>query len=410
MTASKFTAGILAGGLILAWTTSHAQLGGLLDRARRAAEREIGQSVERNVGDVVGCVVGNDDCSDAADANDSNSATPSAVGATPANSGTGEQPGQGVWRNYDFTPGKRVIFASDWAGARVGRIPQDIRFVNGNMQVVERNGQKVLEFTNNSVFQIVLDEPLPRSFSLEFDAKAALPNIGISAYFETYTEERRAYQTYERNFLVVRGESGIAQRGGGFASSVAGMRNTSDDIAAIKFQHDDGYAIMYVGSERVGQIPNANIPESNVIEFVVNANANYPAYIANIVVAYDLDDPYDALMDTGRFTTRGIHFGINEASLRPESTPVLNQLVELLEDHADLTRVVIEGHTDNAGDDAYNQSLSERRAAAVKAYLVGNGLASERIDAVGLGETQPVADNATEAGRQENRRVVVSLP
>jgi outer membrane protein OmpA-like peptidoglycan-associated protein len=403
MTTTKLIGSVAICISLLGTSTSHAQRG-LLDRVRRAAEREVGESLERNVGDAVGCVVGNDDCGD------DDSPAANASGVANAAVASGEQPGEGVWRNYDFTPGKRVMFASDWEDARVGRIPQDIRFVSGNMQIVERNGQKVLEFTNNSVFQVLLDEPLPTSFSLEFLGKAALPNVGINTYFEAYTEERRAYQTYERNFLILRGESGIGQRGGSFASSMGGMRNTSQDLVEVKYQFDDGYAVLYVGPQRVGQVPNANMPESTVIEFVVNANASYPAYLGNVVVAYDVDDPYGALMDTGKFTTRGIFFGFNEATLRPESTPVLLQLVELLEDHADLTRVVIEGHTDNVGDDAYNLGLSERRAAAVKNYLVSNGVAGARIDVVGRGETQPVADNVTEAGRHENRRVVVSLP
>jgi catechol 2,3-dioxygenase-like lactoylglutathione lyase family enzyme len=92
-----------------------AELGGLLDRARRDVERELGDSVERNVEDVVGCAVGNANCEDdAAQVANTAAATASDTGS-PA-----EQPGQGIWRNYDFTPGKRVIYASDWERARVG--------------------------------------------------------------------------------------------------------------------------------------------------------------------------------------------------------------------------------------------------------------------------------------------------
>jgi OOP family OmpA-OmpF porin len=69
-------------------------------------------------------------------------------------------------------------------------------------------------------------------------------------------------------------------------------------------------------------------------------------------------------------------------------------------------RLSIEGHTDNVGDDAYNLQLSERRAAAVKAYLVGSlGVSGARLEVAGLGETRPVADNGTAEGQQQNRRV-----
>ena len=73
-------------------------------------------------------------------------------------------------------------------------------------------------------------------------------------------------------------------------------------------------------------------------------------------------------------------------------------------------RVTIEGHTDSKGNDAYNQRLSERRAGSVKSWLVDKEkIAADRITTRGAGETRPVADNSTEAGRQENRRVEVVI-
>ena len=70
-------------------------------------------------------------------------------------------------------------------------------------------------------------------------------------------------------------------------------------------------------------------------------------------------------------------------------------------------KIEIEGHTDSMGSETYNQALSERRANTVKTYLVSLGIAAGRITTRGFGETQPVADNATAAGRAENRRVII---
>jgi outer membrane protein OmpA-like peptidoglycan-associated protein len=67
--------------------------------------------------------------------------------------------------------------------------------------------------------------------------------------------------------------------------------------------------------------------------------------------------------------------------------------------------VSIEGHTDNQGPDDYNQDLSERRAASVRRYLISQGVESERLRSKGFGESQPIDDNRTAAGRAENRRV-----
>ena len=70
-------------------------------------------------------------------------------------------------------------------------------------------------------------------------------------------------------------------------------------------------------------------------------------------------------------------------------------------------KISLEGHTDSIGTDAYNQKLSERRANAVKTWLVGKGVEAAKITTAGFGKTKPVADNKTKAGRAENRRVEV---
>ena len=79
-----------------------------------------------------------------------------------------------------------------------------------------------------------------------------------------------------------------------------------------------------------------------------------------------------------------------------------------MKENTDL-KLAIDGHTDDVGNDAFNQKLSENRAAAVKAYLVKKGVDESRLESVGHGETEPVADNKTAAGRQKNRRVELKL-
>jgi outer membrane protein OmpA-like peptidoglycan-associated protein len=73
------------------------------------------------------------------------------------------------------------------------------------------------------------------------------------------------------------------------------------------------------------------------------------------------------------------------------------------------TEVLVVGHTDSTGTDAYNQTLSERRAESARTYLLGAGLEAGRVRAVGRGELEPIASNDTETGRQDNRRVEVAI-
>jgi outer membrane protein OmpA-like peptidoglycan-associated protein/outer membrane scaffolding protein for murein synthesis (MipA/OmpV family) len=103
-----------------------------------------------------------------------------------------------------------------------------------------------------------------------------------------------------------------------------------------------------------------------------------------------------------------INFDFDKADIKPEFKPELDKAAEFIRKYPDVPQIVIEGHTDSRGREAYNQKLSERRAQAVRQYLVDNySIEAERLVAVGRGESMPVADNATEEGRARNRRVEI---
>jgi OOP family OmpA-OmpF porin len=101
---------------------------------------------------------------------------------------------------------------------------------------------------------------------------------------------------------------------------------------------------------------------------------------------------------------KGVTFVPGSAELTPDAKKVLDEAYDALAGQTTL-RVELGGHTDSVGDDKLNLSLSQRRADSVKKYLAGKGIAASRLEAKGYGETQPIADNKTKAGRQENRRV-----
>ena len=116
---------------------------------------------------------------------------------------------------------------------------------------------------------------------------------------------------------------------------------------------------------------------------------------------------YDALASKGRWATQGILFATGKAELQPESRPVLKEIAATLKEHGDL-KILIEGHTDNVGAPASNLTLSDARAAAVKAALVADfAIAADRITTKGFGDTKPSVPNATAVGRAQNRRVEI---
>jgi OOP family OmpA-OmpF porin len=102
--------------------------------------------------------------------------------------------------------------------------------------------------------------------------------------------------------------------------------------------------------------------------------------------------------------TQQIHFEFNKATIRPESFPILDAVVQVLNDNPKIT-LEIQGHTDNVGGQAYNQKLSESRAASVRQYLAAHGIDPNRLISKGYGLAQPIVPNSTAANRALNRRV-----
>ena len=101
-------------------------------------------------------------------------------------------------------------------------------------------------------------------------------------------------------------------------------------------------------------------------------------------------------------------FDFDKSVLRPDGRKSIDDAVAKLKG-VDLEMVIATGHTDSIGSDAYNQKLSERRAAAVKDYLVSKGIGASKVTTIGKGESQPVATNKTAEGRQKNRRVDIEF-
>lgn len=111
--------------------------------------------------------------------------------------------------------------------------------------------------------------------------------------------------------------------------------------------------------------------------------------------------------------TNQVHFEFNKSRILPQSHPVLNEVAATIR-RSDVQHVTIEGHTDSKGSDAYNEKLSDQRAASVREYLGSHGISSEEMSSVGKGESEPIAENEINGkdnrpGRDLNRRVEFHL-
>ncbi|NNF39609.1 MAG: OmpA family protein [Gemmatimonadetes bacterium] len=413
---------------------AEAQLPDLRNRVRDAA-RDAVQDMRDRVGDAVACRLDDTACVEEARASGEAVVLTDDEGTVitdqdgqpitdPAYAqATREEPGTGRWIDYDYLRGERPVFNTWWnvedpddrpamvpnPSVRIGRIPPEIVWKDGNMQMIELDGQAVLEMTTAGHFQIHLPEALPDDFSLEFSMRS-VGGRDVRVYFEPVVGERRFGDDLQRHFLEAgrRVAMSFAYNRGEEQSVITGVPSR-EEFVTVKFQRDGtGYAIAYANGERA-QIPNFRTTEgSNVIEFHSQASSRQPVYIKDIRVDYGVVDPVEVaeVFELERsYTTRSIFFDFNSAKLRPESTPELERVQKMIEDFGQ--PVVIAGHTDAIGADEYNLALSAERAAAVKAYLVEHGVEPELIETVGRGESEPVGDNGTDEGRQANRRVVI---
>ncbi len=390
----------------------------VLDRIKRAAKREAERQVERMVVEAIRCALDDPVCVEEAKRDgrpvvivDENGNVITDENGNPVTdpeeaAKRAQKPGEGIWRDYEFTPGSNVWVATDFTESEMGRFPEDqLEFISGNMEIVEYDGVRTLEVSASSIFRLNLPKTLPEAFTLELYIKLGSPGMATSVFFSPLGE--MVPNWYEGQYVYLYGRPGIYFKSQPL-SIITGAYFLAEEFTPIKLQVDGDYAIMYVGTLKAANLPQAALPRSNTIDIHVRANTENRTYIRDVVVASDLDAVAEALETTGEFTTRGIYFDLDSDVIRPESTPTLTEILTTLEDHSEY-RIVIEGHTDSTGEEDYNRQLSERRARAVVRYLVEHGIAAGRLEAVGKGESEPAADNATPAGRQQNRRVVLRL-
>jgi OOP family OmpA-OmpF porin len=409
---------LCAVGAGLALTAGPAEAQGWLDRAKKTAKDKIEQRVDQRTGEAIDkaidggekavkCAATDKECIQKAKAAgktvdtsepaaasenaESEAAAPKAARAkTP-------RPGEGAWLNYDFKPGERPLFVDDFSKDNIGDFPRRLELHRGNMEVIESQGTRWLRAAETGRFWIPLPDTLPERFTMEFDYS------GISKY-----ELKLQFHGDPNNPVdhVVVGSWGSGIHGDEVEAKAKMPEDIEERTVKVRVMADGRYVKVYVDSQRVANVPNANMGRTNRIHVELPAyGEDVVGLIANIRVMAGGRDLYDALAADGRVATQGIYFATGSDVIQAESTPTLKEIAAMLTEHGDL-KLLIEGHTDNVGNAAANKTLSEQRAAAVKAYLVAqHGIDAARLETAGHGDAKPAAPNTTHEGRQQNRRV-----
>ena len=344
---------------------------------------------------------------------DSTKAKPDSTKAKPDST---VKPASKVWENYDFVPGNKVMFYTDFSEDKVGNFARGLKYRSGAAEVVERDGVKVMRAMGRAEFLIPLGKMLPQRFTLEIDVIAPQPRDGEHDIHQMLQFEGGPDANNGAQSAAVTYMTSLAWIQGGGQSSPASNSRVPEamlpllrgNVAHLRVLMDGPYFKMYVNERRLYNIPELAVRRDSVIWVAINASEQEVVYLTEIRVAEsETDVLYDALTAKGRWATQGILFATGKAELQPESRPVLKEIAGVLKQHADL-KVLIEGHTDNVGTPAANLALSDARAAAVKAALVADfGADAARITTKGMGDTKPAAPNTSAVGRAQNRRVEV---
>jgi OOP family OmpA-OmpF porin len=420
LSALAFATAILASGP----TPAEAQFGKRLkDAVKRTAEdKAIQKATEEDSNAIDGALEGGDESTESAAAPAAAPAEPAgdtaaaAPAGAPAAETTASAPtatpaaDRKVWANYDFVPGERTLFFTDFTEDEVGNFPQRLEYKTGAMEVVEfEGGQRALKATSTSDLIIPLPEILPDKYTIELDV-INRNSRGVAANTFEIAGGRDGLSDNQYS-EVGWGHNGMSVTGGPVQTHVSAkdedVQRYVGQPASFRILGDGKYLKIYADEKRLGNIPNASFRRDSSLFLRLEArdDAENAVYVTRIRVAESQKSIYDELNAKGRWTTQGILFDTGKSEVKPESTPTLKQIAKALTDHPDL-KVEVQGHTDNVGKADANLRLSQARAEAVtKALTAEYGVNPGQLTAKGYGDTKPAADNKTAEGRANNRRV-----
>jgi outer membrane protein OmpA-like peptidoglycan-associated protein len=247
----------------------------------------------------------------------------------------------------------------------------------------------------NELMRVESDARIPPHADDELvEARRAVDALLLG--YDDMDDEAYAHNVYIADRLIKVAEAeGLA----GYAEARTRELGTEREALLIEARDRDADAALALAEQ---ERRNAELARADASRARAEAER---AYVALETMQARLADLETKRTERGLVVTLGdVLFETDRAELKPGSERTLDELVAALRESPNAS-VAIEGHTDSTASHAYNQSLSERRAAAVRAYLVAKGIDGTRISARGLGEEFPVASNADAAGRQQNRRV-----
>ena len=354
---------------------------------------------------------GNDVISDASDT------------SAPASQAKGNAaPQQGVkaaemaYAKSDFVPGDEIFFDDDQTNERMGEFPSMWDLLSGNAEIAGVDGRKCIHFAEAGTVIVPLMKDmksyLPDVFTIEFDfyvsdadynQKMKTAQIFWLQFYDENNYNERAHVEFGWNNRISWRYYAPGDDNSRSGEAVVSYKTNSWNRLSVSF-NKRAFKV-YVNGVRTTNVPNMEAPKRFRIENRSSSRAeNHRDLIGNVRVAKGAVPLYDRMMTDGKFITYGITFDVGKSTIKPESMSEINRIVEMMKEKTDL-KFSVEGHTDNTGNAASNQALSEARSKAIVDRLVEMGISADRLKSAGKGQTKPIADNSTDEGRVKNRRV-----
>ena len=320
---------------------------------------------------------------------------------------------ESVFSKYDFIPGDKMIFFDDFSDTDLGEFPRKWTLDgpkqagNNSVEVVEYQGKKFLRSApgtkqrgqNSATQYIRLNKKgdLPEKFTVEFDAIFG-DNTGAHGYGSGKKEYTLLLPKGDK-FNWVGNEKGsfyFAQNKANSVNTATELKILDNKVHHISISVNGTFVKGYVDNQRVINDPDGlerPIARVGIYMYPWNGSSDNLMF-TNFRLAEGGKNIKSALDTDGKIITHGILFDTGKDTIKPESLPTLKSILAILSENPGLN-FSIEGHTDNQGSKAINQPLSEKRASAVRTWLIDKGIAAERLTIKGFGDTKPMDSNTT---------------
>ncbi len=326
-----------------------------------------------------------------------------AAGTTAPAAGGAAGADMALYTKYDFVPGDRTIFYDDLAGDEMGEFPHRWRLDDGVFEVAKFAGETWILNTNKGSIRPDIADGLPPRYTVELEIWDGGPETKGHWHFIRWVDAEGqdigdfAVKDHQNTYFNLNGDQKADKA---LPQPLAKGKHT------MRVMVTPSTIKCYVDNERVANIPKVTGWNPVGLRVMLDPwnEGEAPLIMRGFRLAEGGKTLKDQLAETGRIVTHGILFDSGSAEIRGESYKTLSLIAELLAGDPAL-RLSIEGHTDSDGVDDANLTLSRKRADAVKAWLVAQGTAADRLQTQGFGEAKPIDASATPEGKANNRRV-----